>query len=115
MRARIFQPARTAMSSGTAKSKAWILERAHSASQDIDPLMRWTSSGETQTQVRLTFDSKQAALDYAKSRGIEPGSRMSFRKFADLGQRSIDEATTIPPCTGPSASPRSRFSGRLRR
>lgn len=71
MNARIYQPARTAMSSGTAKTRNWVLEFAQSSSRAVDPLMGWTSSDDTQTQVRLTFDSKEAALDYAKQHGID--------------------------------------------
>ncbi|MGB1236406.1 MAG: NADH dehydrogenase ubiquinone Fe-S protein 4, partial [Planktomarina sp.] len=44
MRARIYQPARTAMSSGTAKTKSWVLEFPQASSRDVDPLMGWTSS-----------------------------------------------------------------------
>jgi NADH dehydrogenase len=33
--------------------------------------MGWTSSDDTQSQVRLKFDSKKAALDYAEEHGIE--------------------------------------------
>ena len=71
MAARIYQPARTAMSSGTAKTKAWILEFAQSSEREIDPLMGWTSSADTQTQVRLFFPTKDAALAYAQEHGIE--------------------------------------------
>ncbi len=71
MSARIYQPARTAMSSGTAKTKNWVLEFASDQAREVDPLMGWTSSGDTQAQVRLSFDSKEAALDYAKDKGIE--------------------------------------------
>jgi len=71
MSARIYQPARTAMSSGTAKTRNWVLEFASDQAREVDPLMGWTSSGDTQAQVRLTFDSKEAALDYAKDKGID--------------------------------------------
>jgi len=71
MRARIYQPARTAMQSGTAKTKDWVLEYASSTAREVDPLMGWTSSDDTQSQVRLTFDSKQDAIDYAEDNGIE--------------------------------------------
>ncbi|MEL6781856.1 MAG: ETC complex I subunit [Pseudomonadota bacterium] len=71
MRARIFQPARTAMSSGTAKTKHWVLEFAPAEAREVDPLMGWTSSADTQSQVRLQFDTKEAALDYAKENGID--------------------------------------------
>ena len=33
--------------------------------------MGWTSSADTQSQVKLSFDSKQAALDYAEDNGID--------------------------------------------
>jgi hypothetical protein len=33
--------------------------------------MGWTSSNDTQAQVKLTFDSKEAALDYAEAKGID--------------------------------------------
>lgn len=71
MRARIYQPARNAMQSGVAKTKSWVLEYAQSEARDVDPLMGWTGSGDTQAQVRLTFDSREAALAYAADHGIE--------------------------------------------
>ncbi|WP_107497669.1 ETC complex I subunit [Thalassobius sp. I31.1] len=71
MRARLFKPARNAMQSGTAKTKNWIMEFAPSSAREIDPLMGWTSSDDTQSQVRMSFDSKDAALDYAKDNGIQ--------------------------------------------
>lgn len=71
MQARIFQPARTAMSSGQAATKSWVLEYTHDNRQELDPLMGWTSSGDTQTQVRLVFDTKAEAVDYAKEHGIK--------------------------------------------
>lgn len=71
MRARIYKPARTAMSSGTAKTRDWVLEYGQDTSRGIDPLMGWTSSTDTQAQVRMTFDTKEAALDYARDHGID--------------------------------------------
>ena len=71
MRARIYKPAKTAMSSGTAKTKSWVLDFAKDSAREIDPLMGWTSSDDTQTQVRLTFDSKDAAVAYARENGID--------------------------------------------
>ena len=71
MRARIYQPARNAMQSGTAKTKGWVLEFAPASSREVDPLMGWTSTTDTTTQVKLRFDSRAAAEDYARARGIE--------------------------------------------
>jgi hypothetical protein len=71
MRARIYQPAKTAMQSGTAKAKSWVLEFAPASAREVDPLMGWTSSDDTQAQVKLRFDSREAAEAYAASKGIE--------------------------------------------
>lgn len=71
MPARIYRPARTAMSSGQGRTKHWVLEFAPDSRREVDPLMGWTSSDDTQSQVRLRFDSKEAALAYAKENGIE--------------------------------------------
>ena len=71
MRARIYRPSRTAMSSGTAKTREWILEYPQRSAREVDPLMGWTSSDDTQSQVKLRFETKEAALSYAKDEGIE--------------------------------------------
>jgi len=70
MRARIYQPARTAMQSGTAKTKGWMLEFAPASAREVDPLMGWTSSDDTQAQVKLRFDTREDAEAYATARGI---------------------------------------------
>ncbi|MCR9115285.1 MAG: ETC complex I subunit [Rhodobacteraceae bacterium] len=71
MPARIYQPARTAMQSGTAKTRHWILEFVNDTGREVDPLMGWTSSADTQAQVKLRFDTKEAALEYAREHGID--------------------------------------------
>lgn len=71
MRARIYKPARNAMQSGVAKTRLWVLDFAPAEAREIDPLMGWTGSGDTQAQVRLRFDSKEAAQAYARENGIE--------------------------------------------
>lgn len=71
MTARIFRPTKSAMSSGMAKTRDWVLEFPNETGRDIDPLMGWTSSADTQAQVQLRFPTKEAALDYAKEHGID--------------------------------------------
>ena len=71
MSARIYKPARNAMQSGNAKTRNWILEFAPASSREVDPLMGWTSSSDTQAQVRIRFDSCEAAMEYAKAHGID--------------------------------------------
>lgn len=71
MTARIYKPAKSAMSSGRARTRDWVLEHVNDTGRDVDPLMGWTSSGDTQAQVRMRFATKEAALEYAKEHGIE--------------------------------------------
>lgn len=71
MRARIYQPSRNAMQSGTGKTHHWVLEFAPASARENDPLMGWTSSEDTQSQVKLKFDDKAAALAYAEANGID--------------------------------------------
>jgi hypothetical protein len=71
MRARIYQPSRNAMQSGTARTRDWVLEFDPAAPRSIDPLMGWTSSPDTQGQVRLRFPTLEAAEEYARAHGIE--------------------------------------------
>ncbi len=71
MTARIYKPARTAMSSGSANTREWVMEFAPDRARDIDPLMGWTSSDDTQAQVKLRFATLREAQDYAADNGID--------------------------------------------
>ena len=91
MRARIYQPAKTAMQSGTAKTRGWILEFAPQEKREIDPLMGWTSSGDMASQVRLRFETKQAALDYARDHGIDATVQEPHRRKPNIRPRGYGE------------------------
>ena len=68
--ARIYKPARTAMQSGKANTKEWVLDYEPSEPRQIEPLMGWTSSGDMRSQLRLRFDTRQEAIDYCERHGI---------------------------------------------
>lgn len=70
-RVRIYQPAKTAMQSGTAKTKGWVLEYEPATPREPDPLMGWASAGDTLNEVRLQFHTLDAAVDFAKKRGLD--------------------------------------------
>ncbi len=70
MLAKIYRPARNAMQSGTAKSQDWVLEFVSESARTVDPLMGWIGNGDTNTQVRLTFATREEAIDYARRQGI---------------------------------------------
>lgn len=71
MQARIYKPSKTAMQSGKGKSKDWVLEYVpRTGSRSIDPLTGWTSSKDTRSQIKLSFDTREDAIAYAKREGL---------------------------------------------
>ena len=91
MRARIYKPAKTAMSSGTAKTKDWVLDFAPEVPREVDPLTGWTGSRDTQAQVRLRFETREEAEAYARQKGIEfvtlrPQSRRANLRAGGYGE-----------------------------
>lgn len=61
----IYQASKTAMQSGLAKTKKWILEFVNHIKKENDPLMGWNGGSETTSQVKMTFSTKEAAIAYA--------------------------------------------------
>jgi hypothetical protein len=70
MRARIYKPAKNAMQSGRANTRQWVLEY-EPAPLVPDPLMGWSSTEDTLSQVRLEFETKEQAVAYAQANGID--------------------------------------------
>jgi ETC complex I subunit conserved region len=70
MIARIYKPAKTAMQSGTANTREWVLDYEPEQPRQIEPLMGWTSSGDMRQQVRLNFDTAEEAIAYCERHGI---------------------------------------------
>lgn len=89
MTARIYQRPKNAMQSGKALTDQWVLEFIPSEAKRPDPLMGWTGSGDTQTQVVLKFDNQDQAVAYADRYGIEarivatPPRRLKLQSYAD--------------------------------
>ena len=70
-KAKIYNPSKTSMQSGRAKTAKWILEFTRKAPAIPDPLMGWQSSGDTQNQVKIFFSSKEAAIQYAEKHSVD--------------------------------------------
>ena len=70
MVARIYRPAKTAMQSGQARTKEWVVEQGPAGPRTIDPLMGWTSSADTGAQVQLAFDTLEEAVAFAERQGL---------------------------------------------
>ena len=70
MTARIYRPAKTAMQSGHAKTREWVLDYEPEEPRVVESLMGWTSSGDMKSQIRLEFVTKEEAVAYAERHGI---------------------------------------------
>ncbi len=88
-KARIYQPTKTAMQSGKAKTRQWVLEYDTADSRFVEPLMGWTGAVGTLGQLVLKFDTREEAVAYADRKGIayeieEPQARkLNRRAYAD--------------------------------
>ena len=69
--ARIYRPAKTAMQSGRAQTRKWVLEYEPANRRDPDPLMGWSSARDTLNQVCLRFDTLDEARAFADAHGLE--------------------------------------------
>jgi NADH dehydrogenase len=65
MLARIYQPSRSAMQSGQATTRDWVLEFVPADAKWVDPLMGWIGSDDMNSQVRLRFPTCEEAVAYA--------------------------------------------------
>ena len=89
MVARIYKPTKTAMQSGRARTRKWVLQHEPEQPREVEPLMGWTSSGDMKQQITLAFDTKEDAVAYAERNGIayrviEPkASRRRPKSYAD--------------------------------
>jgi NADH dehydrogenase ubiquinone Fe-S protein 4 len=70
-RARIFRPSKTAMQSGKAATRQWVLEYEPATPREPDPLMGWSSARDTLNQVRLRFPTLEEAKAFAEKHGID--------------------------------------------
>jgi hypothetical protein len=85
MLAKIYRPAKTAMQSGLAGARRWVLEFEPSSAPSADLLMGWTSSADMDGQVRLYFATSDEAVAFARKHGLahqvmEPAARKRIIK-----------------------------------
>ena len=86
MVARIFKTSKTAMQSGTGNANQWFLEFEKNDHKPIDQVMSWIGSSDTTSQIKLKFETKDEAIQYAKSKNLlyfieeGPDKKMNIRK-----------------------------------
>ncbi len=68
--ARISQFERRATQSGKANAGRWLLEFERTEALRPDPLTGWSGSGDTCTQIRMTFATCDEAIAYADREGL---------------------------------------------
>ena len=96
---RIYKPAKSAMQSGRARTNRWLLEFDPVAAPTIDPLMGWTGSRDTQTQVRLEFDRCEDAVEFAKKNGWDYRVSPAHERKV-IPRNYADNFRYIPPKKG---------------
>jgi ETC complex I subunit conserved region len=69
--AHIYRPSKTAMQSGRAQTRNWVLEYEPATRRTPDPLMGWSSAQDTLNQVRLRFPTLDEAAAFADKHGLE--------------------------------------------
>jgi hypothetical protein len=85
--ARIYKPSKNAMQSGVANTSVWYLDFEAEAARRVDPLMGWISGSDMDAnQLRLEFETKEAAVAYAERKGIP------FQVFEPAPSRAVPKA-----------------------
>ena len=97
--ARIYRPARSPMTSGKAGTKKWMLRFDPRTPPFIEPLMGWTASDDTLTQVELTFPTREAAVAYAERQGfayvVEDGNHAMDASHLHRGKVREEQAEAL--------------------
>ena len=87
--ARIIETQRRTTQSGKARDGCWTLEFEREQPLRPDPLTGWAGSGDTNTQVRLGFETRDEAVAYATSKGFDihlvpaPPVALKLQAYAD--------------------------------
>jgi hypothetical protein len=87
--ARISELDRKTTQSGKAIAGRWMLEFERQQPLRADPLTGWNGSNDTNPQVRMPFQSKEAAIAYCEKHGltyhIVPAApvRLKLQAYAD--------------------------------
>ena len=87
--ARISELDRRTTQSGKANTGRWLLEFERQQPLKPDPLTGWNGSGDTNTQVKITFKTKEEAIAFCVKKGLQyhliPAApvKMKIQAYAD--------------------------------
>jgi len=71
MTVKIYKPSKTAMQSGQGKTKKWLAEYISDTDKEKDSLMGWNSSSDTNSQIKMFFETKEQAILWAKKNNYQ--------------------------------------------
>jgi hypothetical protein len=80
----IYRPARSAMTSGRARTRDWKLRFERRTPLFIEPLMGWTGGDDTLPQIELTFPTVESAVAYATRQGLSYTVQGSTQRLPEL-------------------------------
>ena len=95
--ARIFKPSRSVTTSGTARTRGWRLVFDRRSAPFIEPLMGYTGSADTLTQVELKFPTLESAIRYAERQGLTYVVQRRPSQAAAQATQGIGERSHQPP------------------
>ena len=80
MTIKIYKPSKSSTQSGLGKTKQWLAEYISEKDKTKDSLMGWNSSLDTKEQIKIFFETKEQAIEWAKKNNeqyivIEPKER----------------------------------------
>ena len=86
---RVYRPCRPATQSGMAGTRQWLLEFDSADPHLPEPLVGWTSCRDPRCQLRLSFPTRESAVDFALRQGWrvmlreEPQRRPRPKRYSD--------------------------------
>ena len=71
MTIKIYKPSKSSMQSGQSNTKKWLAEYISDTKQIKDTLMGWKSSLDTKSQIKVFFNTKQQAIEWAQKNNYQ--------------------------------------------
>ena len=71
MTIKIYKPSKSSMQSGQRNTKKWLAEYISDSEQVKDTLMGWNSSLDTKSQIKVFFNTKEQAIEWAQKKNYQ--------------------------------------------
>jgi hypothetical protein len=87
----IYKPSRSVITSGSRRTKQWVLRFERCEPPYIEPLMGWTGGGDPMAQVEIRFDSLASAVRYADRHRLSYRMLHQHERTGNLLQQYVTE------------------------